>query len=84
MQPHSQAGIHSIAEYLPAHVASIDDLHNGGLLRGSPETLKSFGFETVRLVEDGSLLEAGLNVSASLAAGMAACVAGWSLASAVF
>ena len=49
MQPHSQAGIHSIAEYLPAHVASVDDLHNGGLLRGSPDTLKSFGFETVHL-----------------------------------
>jgi len=50
---------------------------------GALTTFSAFGFETVRLVEDGSLLEAGLNVSASLAAGMAACVAGWSLASAV-
>jgi 3-oxoacyl-[acyl-carrier-protein] synthase-3 len=49
MQPHSQPGIHWIAEYLPAQVASVDDLHNGGLLRGSPETLKSFGFDTVHL-----------------------------------
>jgi len=39
--------------------------------------------EIVRLVEDGSLLEAGLNVSASLVVGMAACVAGWSLAAAL-
>jgi fluoride exporter len=51
---------------------------------GALTTFSTFGFETVRLVEDGSLREAGLNVSASLAVGMAACVAGWALASAVF
>ena len=49
MQPHKQAGIHSIAEYLPARVATIGELSERGLLRGSPETLKSFGFETVHL-----------------------------------
>jgi CrcB protein len=50
---------------------------------GALTTFSTFGFETVRLVEDGSLLEAALNVSASLVAGMAACVAGWSLAAAL-
>src|SRR5438874_11548226 len=49
MQPFSRAGIHSIAEYLPAEVASIGELHKRGLLRGSPDTLRSFGFETVHL-----------------------------------
>jgi CrcB protein len=50
---------------------------------GALTTFSTFGFETVRLVEDGSLLEAALNVSASLVVGMAACVAGWSLAAAL-
>jgi 3-oxoacyl-[acyl-carrier-protein] synthase-3 len=54
---HSQAGIHSIAEYLPAHVASVDELHGRELLRGSPETLKSFGFEAVHLADDESNVE---------------------------
>jgi CrcB protein len=50
---------------------------------GALTTFSTFGFETVRLVEEGSLLEAGLNVSASLATGMAACVGGWALAAAL-
>ena len=51
---------------------------------GALTTFSTFGFETVRLVEDGSLLEAALNVSASLVVGMGACIAGWSLAAALF
>jgi fluoride exporter len=50
---------------------------------GALTTFSTFGYETVRLVEDGSLLEAALNVSASLVAGMTACVAGWALAAAL-
>ena len=50
---------------------------------GALTTFSTFGYETVRLVEDGSLLEAALNVGASLVVGMAACVAGWSLAAAL-
>jgi len=57
MRPHSQAGIHSIAEYLPAHVATVDELHHRELLRGSPETLKSFGFETVHLACEESNID---------------------------
>jgi fluoride exporter len=51
---------------------------------GALTTFSTFGFETVRLVENGSLRAAALNVSASLLVGMAACTAGWSLAAALF
>lgn len=47
---------------------------------GALTTFSTFGYETVRLVEEGSLLEAGLNAGVSLVAGMAACVTGWALA----
>jgi CrcB protein len=50
---------------------------------GALTTFSTFGFETVRLVEDGSLVEAGLNIAASLVMAMVACVAGWSLAAAL-
>ncbi len=50
---------------------------------GALTTFSTFGFETVRLAEEGSLLEAGLNVGANLAVGMAACVGGWALAAAL-
>lgn len=44
---------------------------------GALTTFSTFSFETVRLVEEGSWLEAGLNVVGSLAAGLAACALGW-------
>jgi CrcB protein len=50
---------------------------------GALTTFSTFGFETVRLVEDGSLRAAALNVSASLVVGMTACVLGWSLTAAL-
>lgn len=47
---------------------------------GALTTFSTFGYETVRLVEDGAVLEAGLNVLTSVGIGLVACFGGWSLA----
>ncbi|HEY6088789.1 MAG TPA: 3-oxoacyl-[acyl-carrier-protein] synthase III C-terminal domain-containing protein [Gemmatimonadaceae bacterium] len=57
MRTHQQAGIHAIAEYLPGRVATVGDLHERGLLRGSPDTLRSFGFDTVHLAGEESNID---------------------------
>ena len=44
---------------------------------GALTTFSTFGFETVRLVEDGSWREATINVVASLAVGLGAWALGW-------
>ncbi|MFI9270851.1 fluoride efflux transporter CrcB [Kitasatospora sp. NPDC052896] len=46
---------------------------------GAFTTFSTFGYETVRLLEDGSLAEAGLNALGSLLAGTAAAAAGFAL-----
>lgn len=46
---------------------------------GALTTFSTFGFETVRLLEDGSWLEALVNVTVSLGVGMLACAGGWAL-----
>ncbi len=48
---------------------------------GALTTFSTFGFETVRLLEDGSWAEALANVTASLVVGLAAVFAGWALVS---
>lgn len=48
-------------------------------LCGALTTFSTFGYETVRLVEEGSVLEAALNVAASLVIGASAVTAGWLL-----
>ncbi len=44
---------------------------------GALTTFSTFGFETIRLVEDGSWLAAVGNVLASVVSGLAACALGW-------
>ena len=46
---------------------------------GALTTFSTFGFETLRLLEDGSLAEAGLNALGSLLTGVAAAIAGYAL-----
>jgi CrcB protein len=46
---------------------------------GALTTFSTFGFETVRLVEEGALGAAVANVAASLVVGFGACLAGWAL-----
>lgn len=50
---------------------------------GALTTFSTFGFETVRLVEEGSFVEALLNVVVSLVVGLAACAGGWALLAAL-
>lgn len=51
---------------------------------GGFTTYSTFAFETVRLFEEGARLLAAVNVVASLAAGLAAALAGWFLAVALW
>jgi CrcB protein len=46
---------------------------------GALTTFSSFGYETVRMVEDGEAAAATLNVVGSLAAGLLACAIGYAL-----
>jgi fluoride exporter len=50
---------------------------------GALTTFSTFGFETVRLLEEGSVLEALANVTVSLTVGFAACAAGWAVVAAL-
>jgi fluoride exporter len=61
---------------LPAQVVTV--LGTG--LLGAYTTFSTFSYETVRLLEDGAVAEAGLNVGGSLALGLAAAAAGLGLA----
>jgi fluoride exporter len=50
---------------------------------GALTTFSTFGFETLRLIEDGSVLEAVLNAATSLLIGLVACAGGWVLAASI-
>ena len=61
-----QVGIESIAEYLPPRIASVAELDERGLLRGSADTLRSFGFETVHLASTESNLDMAIAAAEKL------------------
>ena len=46
---------------------------------GALTTFSTFGYETIRLLEDGSILVAAASSLAGLALGLAACAGGWTL-----
>jgi CrcB protein len=50
---------------------------------GALTTFSTFGFETVRLIEDGAFTEALLNAGLGLLVGMAAAAGGWAAAAAL-
>ncbi len=50
---------------------------------GALTTFSTFGYETVRLVEEGSVLAAVTNSLSSLVVGLVACAGGWALATSV-
>ena len=50
---------------------------------GALTTFSTFGFETVRLVEDGAVPTAMVNVAASVVVGLLGCAGGWAAGAAV-
>jgi CrcB protein len=51
---------------------------------GALTTYSTFGYETIRLIDDGSYLYAGLNITTSVVAGLGAASLGWAIASAIW
>jgi fluoride exporter len=50
---------------------------------GALTTFSTFGFESLRLIEEGAVLDGLANVAASLTVGLLACAVGWAVTAAV-
>ena len=64
MKPY--VGIEAMSAYLPEETASLEQLQARGMLSGSPQTLRSFGFERVHLAGDRSNLDMAVCASERL------------------
>lgn len=64
--PRQDVGIAALAAYVPTRTATLEQLENAGLLRGSPETLRSFGFERVHLAGDESNVDMAISAARTL------------------
>lgn len=62
----SSAGIEAVATHLPAESASLEELHNRGLLNGSVATLRSFGFDRVHVAGSESNVEMAISAARKL------------------
>jgi 3-oxoacyl-[acyl-carrier-protein] synthase-3 len=66
MISHQQAGIQSTAVYLPDQTFTVDELEARGLLRGSAETLKAFGFGSAHVAVYESNIELAVSAAEKL------------------
>jgi CrcB protein len=80
--------VNMVGSFLLGVVAAAVDLHGapGWLLTlvgtgfcGSLTTFSTFGYETLRLLEDGAWRAAWVNVVLSLSVGLLSCAAGWAV-----
>jgi fluoride exporter len=80
--------VNVVGSFLLGVVAAAVDLHGapGWLLTlvgtgfcGSLTTFSTFGYDTLRLLEEGSSRAAALNVVLSLSVGLLSCAAGWAV-----
>src|SRR3954467_268671 len=64
----SNIGIEALAAYLPPETATLEQLHARGLLTGSVDTLRSFGFNRVHLAGEESNVEMAIRAAERLLA----------------
>ncbi len=62
----STAGIEEVATYLPSESASLEELRERGLLNGSVDTLRSFGFDRVHLAGEESNADMAIRAAQKL------------------